>query len=344
MTAQPEPLYSYKTADVIDTQDKSAKSSLPFQQIKNESSKEAGLGVAQYNIDHAMSIDNNNNYIDFPLTSENMVGAYPNGTHYDVKALNVSHQSYYSQLLADAELLLEKDKSLEYANGFNSFPRYDSNGNIITHATWETRSEKSAYENIIAAAKRLLGNELNDEAEMNVGSRTNTSLTAVGVGENSLTELNRKNNVNKLTDPGESINSMNQLKGGYAAAATNLRSLSRSLGNSTRENTNTRHDYRVGASQPEKKSRLLHLDLTEEELLTRLQPPKLPEIEVCNVLPGTPEWQSYWTAFNAKINDYYSSVNTYSKQMDDLLVDEDWTEYKKGVQRRHQDEERLKIR
>lgn len=98
--------------------------------------------------------------------------------------------------------------------------------------------------------------------------------------------------------------------------------------------------YRYGP-KPEKKSVTFE---TLESLLNRFKPPELPELEVCNVLPGTPEWRKYWEDFNQKIGEYYSSVERYSRQMDDLLVDEDGSDYMEQLKRRHQDETILKLR
>ncbi|CAL8113235.1 unnamed protein product [Orchesella dallaii] len=81
-----------------------------------------------------------------------------------------------------------------------------------------------------------------------------------------------------------------------------------------------------------------------EALHSKRQPPVLPELQVCDVLPGTASWDNYWTDFNKKVKDYYVSIEQYSQGLDGLLDGvEDVKLYKQELRRRYLDEAAMRI-
>ncbi|ODM92734.1 hypothetical protein Ocin01_13948 [Orchesella cincta] len=106
---------------------------------------------------------------------------------------------------------------------------------------------------------------------------------------------------------------------------------------------NTGKITRFQQPQTQKRNSMLKQKVLEC-LRSKSQPPVLPELEVCNVLPGTPGWDQYWADFTKKVGDYYLAVEKYSSRMDDLLDgSEDAKLYRQELQRRQLDETALRV-
>jgi hypothetical protein len=49
--------------------------------------------------------------------------------------------------------------------------------------------------------------------------------------------------------------------------------------------------------------------------------PKFPDIPVCNVHPGTPEWDLYWEEYTKKVASYTKSMTDYSNRFNEFTRD-----------------------
>lgn len=61
------------------------------------------------------------------------------------------------------------------------------------------------------------------------------------------------------------------------------------------------------------------------------EPPKFPDLQVCNVLPGTPDWDIYWEHFNSEIDSYNKAVEKYSRGMSEFS--DELEEYSRKLKR-----------
>jgi len=63
------------------------------------------------------------------------------------------------------------------------------------------------------------------------------------------------------------------------------------------------------------------------------KPPKFPTVDLCNVFPGTEEWDKYWEKFNGLITSYYAEMDEYLKSMNDFTMDlEDYSKELRKIQ------------